>query len=100
MKIKKGDKVVVIAGKDAGKTGTVTRALPRENRVFVEGVNLRKKHEKPRGTAKGRIVEREASLHVSNVMITDPKSGKGTRVGIARKDGKRVRVAKKSKTEF
>lgn len=100
MKIKKGDKVIVISGKDAGKTGTVTRVLPREDRIFVEGVNVRTKHEKARGTQKGRIVERETPIHVSNVMIADPKSGKGTRVGIMRKDGKRVRIAKKSKTEF
>jgi len=100
MKIKKGDKVVVIAGKDAGKTGTVSTAFPKTNQVLIEGINLRKKHEKPRGNRKGQIVERAMPFHVSNVMIADPKGGKATRVGIIRKDGKRVRVAKKSGTEF
>jgi large subunit ribosomal protein L24 len=100
MKIKKGDKVVVITGKDRGKTGTVAQAFPKTSRVLVDGVNLRKKHEKARGNRKGQIVERPAPLSISNVMILDPKSGKGTRIGIARKDGVRVRIAKKSGQEL
>ncbi|MBV9349357.1 MAG: 50S ribosomal protein L24 [Patescibacteria group bacterium] len=100
MKIKKGDKVIVIAGKDAGKTGTVSRAFPKENRVLVDGVNMRKKHEKPRGNArKGQIVERGATVHVSNVMILDPKTNKGTRIRIKRENGTRTRIAK-SGAEF
>jgi large subunit ribosomal protein L24 len=100
MKIKKGDKVIVISGKDKGKAGVVSAAMPKDNKVLIEGVNLRKKHEKARGARKGQIVERAMPLHISNVMIADPKSGKGTRVGILRKDGVRSRVAKKSNTEF
>lgn len=91
---------MVIAGKDRGKTGTVTEAFPRELKVLVDGVNMKKKHEKPRGNRKGQIVERAMPLHVSNVMIVDPKGGKRTRVGIVRKDGARVRIAKKSGQEF
>ena len=102
MKIKKGDKVIVRSGKDKGKTGTVTAAFPKTSMVLVEGVNMKKKHQKPRGrnVRKGQIIEKALPIHVSNVMIVDPKSGKGTRVGISRKDGKRVRVTKKSKAEL
>lgn len=100
MKIKKGDKVVVITGKDRGKMGAVTEAFPKTNRVLVEGINMKKKHEKARGSRKGQIVERAMPVHVSNVMILDPKGGKGTRIGIVRKDGARTRVAKKSGSEF
>lgn len=101
MKIKKNDKVTVIAGKDKGKTGTVTLALPKTNQVIVEGVNIRKKHQKPRrGGQKGQIIEKSMPIHASNVMIVDPKSGKQTRVGIQRKDGKRTRITKKSKSEL
>lgn len=100
MKIKKGDKVIIRAGKDRGKAGTVTEAFPKKDMVLVEGLNLRKKHQKPRGNRKGQVVERATPMHVSNVMIADPKSGKGTRVGISRKGGKRTRIAKKSGTEF
>jgi large subunit ribosomal protein L24 len=101
MKIKKGDKVVVISGKDKGKTGTVTLALPKENMVLVEGVNIKKKHQKPRrGGQKGQVVEKSLPVHVSNVMIVDPKGGKATRIGIVRKNGKRARITKKSKSEL
>jgi large subunit ribosomal protein L24 len=102
MKIKKGDKVVVIAGKDKGKTGTVTTAFPKSNQVLIEGVNMKKKHQKARGRGarKGQILEKALPIHASNVMIVDPKTGKGTRVGISRKGGKRVRVTKKSKAEL
>lgn len=100
MKIKTGDKVVVITGKDRGKSGKVERVFPKENQILVEGINLKKKHEKPRGNRKGQVVERAMPFHVSNVMIADPKSGKGTRIGIMRKEGVRVRVAKKSGAEL
>lgn len=99
MKIKKGDKVIVIAGKDRGKTGTVSAAFPEADRVLVDGINLQKKHQKPRGNRKGETVERPTPIHVSNVMLVDPKTGKGTRIGIVRKDGARVRIAKRSKQE-
>jgi large subunit ribosomal protein L24 len=70
MRVKKGDKVMVIAGKDKGKSGTILRALPKENKVIVEGMNIRKKHEKPaRGNEKGKIVERSLPIHVSNVKV-------------------------------
>lgn len=101
MKIKKNDKVIVTAGKDKGKTGTVTLAIPKENKVIVEGVNMRKKHQKPRrGGQQGQILEKALPIHVSNVMLVDPKSGKPTRVGVERKNGKRARVTKKSKSEL
>ncbi|MDO8523594.1 MAG: 50S ribosomal protein L24 [bacterium] len=100
MKIRKGDKVIVISGKDRGKTGVVTHAFPQKNQVLLEGVNLRRKHEKPRGSRKGQIVERATPIHASNVMIVDPKTNTGTRISIRRKDGERVRVAKKSGAEL
>lgn len=95
--IRKNDQVVVLAGKFRGKVGRVLKVLPEKNRVLVEKVALVKKHSKP--TAKNRqggITEKESSIHISNVMLLDPKSGKGTRVGFQVKDGKKVRVAKKS----
>jgi len=101
MKIRKGDKVVVISGKDKGKTGAVTLAFPKTNMVLVEGVNVKKKHQKPRrGGQKGQVVDKGYPIHVSNVMIVDPKGGKPTRVGLVRKDGKRTRVTKKSQSEL
>lgn len=97
MHIKKGDKVIVITGKDKGKTGTVIEALPKRDRVVVEGVNIVKKHQKPtQMNPEGGIVEFEAAIHVSNVMLLDPKTNKPTRVGTKIEDGKKVRVAKKS----
>ena len=97
MKIKKGDKVIVIAGKDKGATGVVLKAIPTEDRVVVEGVNIAKRHQKSRTTGQsGQIVDKTMPVHVSNVALVDPKSGKATRVGIKRENGKRVRVAKKS----
>ena len=97
MKIKKNDTVVVIAGKDRGKTGKVLRALPAESSVIVEGVQVRKKHERSRRRGqKGQIVQKEFPIHVSNVMCVDPKTGKGTRVGYRVEKGKKARVAKKS----
>ena len=97
MKLKVGDKVVVIAGKDKGKEGQIIRTLKNENKVVVEGVNKIKKHLKPTGNEAGSIVEIEAPLHASNVMIIDPKTKKGTRIGhTTDKDGKKIRVSRKS----
>lgn len=97
MKIKKGDKVVVIAGKDKGKTGEVLKALPTKSRVIVQGVNVVKKHNRPTQFSGGGIEEKELSIHVSNVALADPKTDKPTRVGFKElKGGKKVRVAKKS----
>ena len=92
--------MIVITGKDSGKTGVVSQAFPKDNQVLIEGINMRKKHEKPRGNRKGQVVERATPLHVSNIMIVDPKTNKGTRIGITRKDGVRTRIAKKSGTSF
>ncbi|WP_240002486.1 50S ribosomal protein L24 [Oleisolibacter albus] len=96
-KIRKGDRVAVIAGKDKGKTGEVIEVLPTENRVKVRGVNLVKKHQRQTPTQQGGIVEIEAALHVSNVAHVDPKTNKPTRVGFKTlDDGRKVRVAKAS----
>lgn len=96
--VKKGDKVVVIAGKDKSKSGTVLAVYPSEQRVLVEGVNIVKRHTKPNPkNPEGGIVEKEAPIHVSNVLLADPKTGKPTRVGYKLlEDGTKVRVAKKS----
>ena len=96
MRIKQGDKVVVIAGKDKGKEGKVLKTLRNSSKVIVEGVNIVKKHIKPSGGEDGRIAEIEAPLHVSNVMLYDDKAKKGTRVGYEFKDGKKIRISKKS----
>lgn len=95
MHVKKGDKVVVISGKDKGKQGTILEAYPKQNRVLVEGINIVKKHSKPsQVNPQGGIISREAAIHVSNVMPLDPKTGKPTRVGYKIENGKKVRVAK------
>lgn len=97
MNFKTGDKVVVITGKDKGKEGTITKILRDENKVIVEGINIAKKHVKPQGNQSGSIVEVEAPIHASNVMIIDPKTKKGTRIGHEiDKKGKKIRVTKKS----
>ncbi|QBK24942.1 50S ribosomal protein L24 [Ureibacillus thermophilus] len=97
MHVKKGDKVKVITGKDKGKEGIVLAAFPKKNRVIVEGVNIVKKHLKPNQlNPQGGIVSQEAPIHVSNVMLIDPKTGEPTRVGYKIENGKKVRVAKKS----
>lgn len=96
-KIKKGDKVVVLTGRDKGKTGQVVKVLPSESRVVVSGVNTVKRHQRATQTSPGGIEERDAAIHVSNVALADPKTGEATRVGFKTgKDGKKVRVAKKS----
>jgi large subunit ribosomal protein L24 len=107
MKIRRGDEVQVISGKDRGKRGKVLRVDPRSDRVIVEGLNMIKRHQKPRQVADaasrealGGVIEREAPIHVSNVALVDPKEGVPTRVGIVREDGHRYRVAKKSGTRL
>ena len=97
MNLKTGDKVVIIAGKDKGKEGKITKTLRNENKVIVEGVNIVKKHVKPNGQNEGSIIEMEAPIHASNVMIIDPKTKKRTRIGhTVNKKGVKVRVSKKS----
>lgn len=97
MKIKSGDTVIVVAGKDKGKKGKVLEAFPKKDRVLVEGVNIATKSEKPNKTnPQGGIVKKEVPIHVSNVMYYDAKTGKGTRVGYKFVDGKKVRISKKS----
>ena len=98
MRIVKGDKVVVIAGKDKGKEGIVQAVYPKVNKVVVEGVNVHKRHKKPtQQNPEGTIVEMYVPIDASNVAIVDPKTKKATRVGYAvDKDGKKVRIAKKS----
>ncbi len=96
-KIKKGDKVVVLAGRDKGKSGEVLRVVRDENRVVVQGVNMMKRHTAPRPGEPGGIVEREAAIHISNVAHVDPKSQQATRVGYRfLEDGRKVRFAKRS----
>ncbi len=99
MKIKKGDKVIVIAGKDRGTSGTITRAIPEKNMVVIEGVNMMKRHRKANQRSRsGQIIEKAMPVHVSNVQLVDPKTGKPTRISIVRgKDGARERKAVKSK---
>jgi large subunit ribosomal protein L24 len=97
--VRKNDEVIVISGKDRGKTGRVLQVLPERNRVVVEGVNVIKRHTRPnpQKNIKGGIVEREGSIHASNVQPVDPESGKATRVGRkVLEDGRRVRVARRS----
>ncbi len=99
IKIKKGDKVLIIAGKSKGQKGRVLRIIPQDNRAIVEGVNFMKKHTKPnpQRQVQGGVLEKEAPLHISNLMLLDPDSGKPTRVGRKRlKDGQIVRFAKSS----
>ena len=96
MRIKAGDKVLVITGKDKGKEGTVLKSLPKLNKVVVEGINIAKKHRKASQGQTGGIEELPAPIHVSNVKLIDPESGKPTRVGYRFEDGKKVRYAKVS----
>jgi len=101
MNFKTGDKVVVIAGKDKGKDGKILKTFARDNKVIVENVNMVKKHQKGNGQVAGGIVEMEAPIHASNVMILDPKTKKPTRIGHStNKDGKKIRVTKKSNSSL
>jgi len=95
-KIKKGDQVMVLTGRDKGKRGEVMEVLRADNRVRVQGVNMVKKHQRPTQTSPGGIQTMEAPIHVSNVAHIDPDSGAATRVGFAVQDGKKVRIAKAS----
>ncbi|MGN1080007.1 MAG: 50S ribosomal protein L24 [Alphaproteobacteria bacterium] len=96
MKIKKGDQVIVTTGRDKGKQGEVLRAMPKTNKVVVQGVNMVKRHTRPSQTNAGGIISKEAPIDVSNVALIDPETGKPTRVGFKIVDGEKVRVAKKS----
>jgi large subunit ribosomal protein L24 len=104
MKIRRDDEVVVIAGKDKGKTGKVIRTDPKKDRVYVGGLNMVKRHQRPnpaRPTAQVGVIEKEGPIHVSNVAIVDPKAKKPTRIGIRRRDdGSPMRVTKRSGTEL
>jgi len=99
-RVKTGDEVIVISGKDRGKKGRVLRTEPKKDRLYVEGLNIVKRHQRPTqtaaGTQAGGVIEREGPIHVSNVMLVDPKDGKPTRIGIEIEDGKRLRVSKRS----
>ena len=96
-KIRKGDKVVVLSGKDKGRTGEVVKAMPKEGKVIVSGVNVHARHRKPtQVNPQGGIERKEAPMHASKVAIADPKTGAPTRVRFEERDGKKVRVAAKS----
>ena len=96
-RIKKGDTVVVLAGKDKGRTGEVTRVIPKDDKVVVAGVNVHARHRKPsQVNPQGGIERKEAPLHISNVALADPKDGTPTRVRFEIRDGKKVRIAAKS----
>jgi len=97
MHVKTGDKVKVLSGKDKGKEGVILAVYPKKDRVLVEGVNMVKRHQKPsQDNPQGGILDQEATIHASNVMPIDPKTGEPTRVGYEERDGKKVRIAKKS----
>ena len=95
-KIRKGDKVVVLTGKDKGRTGEVVQVMPKEDRAVVKGINLVKRHQRQTQTQEAGIITKEASIHLSNIAIADPKDGKPTRVGFKVDGDKKVRVAKRS----
>jgi large subunit ribosomal protein L24 len=100
-RIKTDDEVIVIGGKDRGKKGKVLRVDPKKERVYVEGLNMIKRHQRPTQTGPtaqqaGGVIEKEGPIHLSNVMLLDPKDGKPTRVGIQIEDGKRFRIARRS----
>jgi large subunit ribosomal protein L24 len=94
-RIRKGDNVIVIAGRDRGKTGEVLRVLPKENRALVRGINLVRRHQRQTPTAQGGIITKEMPIHVSNISLTDA-SGKPTRVGFRMNEGRKVRFAKRT----
>jgi large subunit ribosomal protein L24 len=112
LKVRSGDQIQVMAGKDRGKTGRVLRVEPRSEHVYVEGLNMIKKHTRPKqlpgggfggaggGTVGGGVIELEGPIHVSNLMLLDPKDGKPTRVGVERENGKPYRVARRSGTRI
>ncbi len=97
MKIKKGDTVIVISGKDKGRTGKVLRSFPSMDKVLVDGINMKKRHQRPtRQNQHGQIIDKSLPVHVSNVALVDPKTNKPTRIGYKVEDGKKTRVARKS----
>jgi large subunit ribosomal protein L24 len=103
MRIRSDDEVIVISGKEKGKTGKVIRTDPKRERVYVGGLNMVKRHQRPnpaRPNAQVGVIEKEGPIHVSNVAIVDPKDKKPTRVGVRREDGKRMRVTKRSGAEL
>ena len=106
-RIKSGDDVIVIGGKDRGKRGKVLRVEPGKGRLYVEGLNMVKRHQRPRQVAGaqraeqvGGVIEKEGPIHLSNVMLADPKDGKPTRLGVEVQDGRRYRVARRSGTRI
>ncbi|HZP78369.1 MAG TPA: 50S ribosomal protein L24 [Pseudolabrys sp.] len=100
-KIRKGDKVVVLTGRDKGRTGEVVEVRPQENRALVRGINMVKRHQKQSAQQEGGIISKESPVHLSNLAVADPKDGKPTRVGFKLlPDGKKVRVAKRSGVEI
>ena len=106
-RLKTGDEVIVIGGKDRGKRGKVLRVEPDKSRLYVEGLNMVKRHQRPRQVAGaqraeqvGGVIEKEGPIHISNVMLLDPKDDKPTRIGIEIEDGKRYRVARRSGTRL
>ena len=102
-KLRTDDYVVVVSGKDKGKTGKVIRVEPKKDRVYVEGLNMIKRHQRPLPNAPQReagVIEREGPIHISNVMLIDPKTKKPTRVGVSREDGGRNRVTRASGTKL
>ena len=106
-KIRRDDLVKVIAGKDKGKTGKVLRVDIKKEKVYIEGLNVQKRHQRPmmlrdtqrQQSTEGGVIEREGPIHISNVMLLDPKTGDPTRVGIKREGGRRLRIAKRSRPE-
>jgi len=106
-RLKQGDEVIVIGGKDRGKRGRILRVDPKKDRVYVEGLNIVKRHQRPqqvggaqRAETVGGVIEKEGPIHASNVMLADPKDNKPTRIGIEIHDGKRFRIARRSGTRL
>ncbi|NWG26097.1 MAG: 50S ribosomal protein L24 [Pseudorhodoplanes sp.] len=100
-KIRKGDKVIVLAGRDKGRSGEVIEVRPTEGRALVRGINMVKRHQRQTAQQEGGIISKEASVHLSNLALTDPKDGKPTRVGFKiMNDGRKVRIAKRSGVEI
>jgi large subunit ribosomal protein L24 len=102
LKIRREDEVIVISGKDRGKTGKVLRVDPKKSRVYVEGLNIVKRHQRPNAATGqgGGVISKEGPIHISNVMLIDPRDKKPTRVGVTREDGARNRVARRSGSKF
>ncbi len=96
LKVKKGDKVVVITGRDKGKSGEIVKVLREENRVIVQGINVARRHQKQSMSQEGGIVQKELAIHVSNVALIDPKSEKPTRVGYKMDGERKIRIARRS----